>query len=260
MTERYYLFVRATNVASWVWLNDAPITLDSQGAGIVVCEPVDVWIKPGLNMLRVELDRPKVPGAGQGAALVEVSLFIADHGSNRPRPGHVLARFDWPPCTEGEKERYPYQHEQEVAISPAPDTLLWREAERFTQIDEHDRQEIIARASLLRQALVNGQPDQAYKLLSYRYQDEARAEGKPEARIRAAVMGGYRDMLSFGHLDFEPLHGGFVFLRPHADGLVVHVTRDQDLQAILAHHGRSGSFFGIPVFAARIHGAWTLVR
>ena len=261
MTSRFYLHVRALGIASMVSVNDSLVSMDLEADGVVVTEPVDTWIKPGDNLLQVDLRWPEGHPYAPGLAEAEATLFIADPGFDSPRPGRVLARLEWPPPGHvEEQDQFPLRRQLTFQVSTAPATRLWEDAENVSRLGRWDRSEIFGRVAEVRQALMNGQPERAYDLLSYRYAEEARAEGKPEARIRAAVLEGYRDMYSFGHLDHSPVDEQSLILRPLSDGKLVHVMREGYLDAILALHRPSGTGFGISVYMARIGGQWIIVR
>lgn len=265
MIRRYFLQARASGGAALIRLNDAPVVADLTAAGVVACDPVDPWIKPGRNLLQVDLDLPRLPPEREfapGQVRLELTLFVADPDAECPRPGQVLWHYRWPePGLAEQQQSYPVQRQLPLDLPhAAPDTLLWQEAEPAGPLQAADQQQILGLVDSLRAALAGGEPEQAYQLLSYRYADEARAEGKPEAHIRDAVLDGYRQMLSWGPLEFAPVDAQQLALRPHADGLVVHVMRPGYQLALLALHRPSGSGFGIPAFASRIRGVWTLVR
>ncbi len=261
MTPRFFLHVRALGAASLVSVNDAVVSVDLGADGVVVTDPVDTWIKPEENLLQVDLRWPEGQTFAPGRVEAEATVFIADPGSDSPRPGRVLARFEWPlPGHVEEEDQYPLRQQVAFQASPAPATRLWDEAETVTPLGQGDRAEIFRRVAELRQALMNQQPERAYDLLSYRYAEEARAEGKSEGSIRAAVLEGYRDMFSFGHLEYAPVDEQSLILRPLSDGKVVHAMRDGYQHAILALHRPSGTGFGIPVYMARVGGQWTIVR
>lgn len=248
-------------VASIFRINDATVVVDLDADGIGVVEPIDTWMKPGDNSLDVELRWPGGQDFVAGRADVEAELFLADSTSDSPRPGRVLARVQWPPPGHLDQEdHYPLHLQYHFEISPPPPTRLWQEAERITQLGQLDRTQIFQRVADLRRALMTQQPNQAYDLLAYRYAEEARAEGKTEGQIRAAVLEGYSKMYSFGHLDFEPVDEQSLILRPHADRQVVHVMREGYQFAFIATHTPSDTCFGIPVFMARVRGEWIIVR
>lgn len=261
MTDRYYLFMRAQNVASITRLNHAIIAADLSGDGLVTAEPVDVWVKPERNLLEVELRWPQGREFSPGQASYEALLYIADPDCEYPQPGTELASFRWPaPMTTDREEHYPHRHAQFVFYPVVHNTRLWEEAEPLGELGEDDRQQIVQLVDRLRGALAGGQPEQVYQLLSYRYAEEARAEGKDEDRIRAAVLDGYQDLYSMDNLDFPPVDAAALHLDPHGDGLVVHVTREAHGPAVLARDPASGLTFGIPIFMARVGAAWTIVR
>ena len=261
MTPRFYLQFRALGSASLISVNDATVSVDLEADGVVVTDPVDTWIKPEENLLQLELQWPGGRPFATGQAAVEATLFIADPGSESPRPGRVLARMEWPPHGHVEQEDdYPVRRQVTFQAGPAPATRLWQEAETVTPLAQIDRAEIFGRVAELRQALMTQQPERAYDLLSYRYAEEARAEGKSEARIRAAVLEGYQEMYGFGQLDYAPVEEQHLILRPLSDGKVVHVMRDGYQFAIMALHRPSGTGFCIPVYMARINGQWSIVR
>jgi len=261
MTPRFYLHVRALGASSVVSVNDATVSVDIEADGVLVTDPVDTWVKPEENLLQVELRWPEEQTFTPGRVEAEATVFIADPGSDSPRPGRVLARFEWPPPGHVEEEdQYPLLQQVTFQASPVPATRLWDEAESVTPLGQGDRAEIFRLVAELRHALMSQQPERAYDLLAYRYAEEARAEGKAEARIRAAVLEGYREMFSFGPLEYAPVDEQNLLLRPLSDGKVVHAMRDGYQFAILALHRPSGTGFGIPVYLARVGGQWTIVR
>jgi len=261
VTKRHFLQVRAIGVASVVSVNDARVVVDLDAEGMAVTDPVDTWIKPRENTLAVDLNWPEGHPFVAGRASVEVELFAADPASERPKPGRVLARAVWPPPAQLDREEdYPIRLEEMFEVEAPPPTRLWQEAEVVTSLGDWDRQEIFARVDRLQRALMTAQAEDAYTLLAYRYAEEARAEGKPEGRIKSAVLEGYRDMFGLGHLDFAPVGEEHLALRPHADQQVVQLTRQGRPFAIMALHRASGTGFGIPVYLARVRGEWTIVR
>ncbi len=261
MTRRFFLQVRALGAASVVSVNDTRTVVDPDAEGIAVIDPVDTWIKARENTLAVELSWPEEQEFVAGRASMEAELFIADPASERPKPGRVLARVVWPPSAHLDREEdYPATLQEAFEVEVPPPTQLWQEAEVVHALGSWDRQEIFARVAELQRALATAQADEAYQLLSYRYAEEARAEGKPERRIKAAVLEGYRDMFGLGTLDFAPVGEEHLALRPHEDRQVVQVTRQGQPFTIMALHRPSGTGFGIPVFAARIRGEWVIVR
>lgn len=217
--------------------------------------------QPSGNRLTADLTWPAERKPVKGVARVEATLFVQDPDSEEPRPGKVLARLRWP--INGVEEAYPYRHDEPVveAIPDPPPCRLWQEAAPLPDPGEPDRTVILALIERLRAAFVARKPEDALALLSYRYEDEARAENRPAERVRDAVLSQYRWMLGQkGEIVSHPLAAEEARLRKVAGGKVLLVDRRDGGDAVTLESPESELGFGIPVFVAKIGRAWTIVR
>ncbi|HKB16719.1 MAG TPA: hypothetical protein VKF62_11685 [Planctomycetota bacterium] len=261
MRTTFFLSVEAAGVRIVAGLNDVPLLVGEEPGGIVSTEPVQVWLKPAGNRLTVELSWPPDRAFLKGTARAEVTVFVHDPSSEAPKPAKVLARFRWP--VPGVEEEYPRRHEERVEdpIPDPPPTLLWKEAAPIGELGSKDRTAILALVKKLHSALARRAGEEAFSLLQYRYEEEARAEGKPLERVRRAILDTYDWMFGTGELVvFPPLDPHSARFRRVADDRLVLVDRKDGLAAVYFENPAEGLAFGIPVYAARVRGEWRIAR
>jgi len=246
------------NLASSAGINDIPLVAEPKGEGIITDIPINYWLMPKNNRLTIKLFQPSEKPSDSGEAKVEAMIYIADPNSEFPKPGEVLAKFEWP--GKGEPGTYPYILDMPFDITGPIYTSLWREAGRIESVTDEDKISILNLAEKLRRALLNKEAEKAYSLLEYRYTDEAWAENKDPERIRSVVIGQYHWMFGFGDLTADPLTIGNSEFAIVGDNRLVHVRHKNYHPAITLKHEESGHFFGIPVYAARIKGKWIIAR
>jgi len=261
MTSYYYLSVEATGVLATVGINDVPLVVGDKPGSLTATEPVNLWLLPSDNRITVDLAWPSGKPVTKGSASVEAVLFLHDSATEVPTPKRVLARFYWP--SQEIEEQYPYHGEVRIegSIADPPPTTLWQDAAALAEPSEAERREVLAIVEVLRSALIGKRLEDAFAVLTYRYKDEARAEGKPFERVRETVLEMYEWLVGQeGGLTSTPLTLEAARFRIVGAGKVLLVDRRDGVPAIYLENENADLAFGIPVYVARIGGKWTVVR
>lgn len=254
----FYLYVKTTGIASFVGLNDVQIIKDPEAEGIITDEPVNQWLKPQKNQLNIFLSWPTDKQFTPNQAKAEVKLYIADPTSDVPKPGEVLASFNWP--NPGEPEAYPYTLEETVEIKTPPEMKLWTEGKPISEISEADKAVIIDLVEQLRKALLAKDTNLAFSLLQYRYTEEAMSEEKNPDQVRAAIIEQYNWLMGLGDLSTQPLTTQEASFTIVGDGHLVQINRGEHDPAVILEHQASNRCFAIPIYVAQINNKWTIVR
>jgi hypothetical protein len=259
MIPAYYISVKSQNVISRVGINDVPLVVDNEAEGILTSEPVNYWIQPSGNRLTISLQWPQDRELVRGQARVQAEVFLADPQAEIPKPGEVIARFSWPdPEIE---ESYPYTHSIELKGMTPPPTKFWVAAEKLATLKEEDKSEILSLVEAFRDELLAKRSDAAFAYLEYRYADEALAEGQDPGELREAVTEQYAWMMQMdGELESDRLEYDKSRFSIVANGLIVHVVREDGRPAVVLSNEDQDLEFEIPIFVGKIRGKWTIAR
>lgn len=258
MTAYYYLSAKTLALISVFSINDVPLVCDSKASGINTDELLNRWLQAGTNTVTVFLAWPTQVDYKPGTGTCDMSLFIADPASQAPKPGNELAALRWPQA--GRPEVYPYTSRQAFEVTDAPETTLWKEAADITEVSAADRSDIVNVINRFRHVLMEHDAEEAYKVMSYRYADEARAEGKEVARVRDAILTQYRWLFGRGALHSEPVVASRLTFKIVGNSRLVWVSSGGQDAALTLEEPESKRSFGFEFFFARIGGVWTVVR
>lgn len=261
MPDLYYLYFKCINLVSVVRLNDVPLIADADAEGIVITEPINYWVTHRSNNVQIDLDWPESQEFESGQSKMEMMVFRADPGSEMPKPGDIILNHEWP--GEGatdEAGMYPYSYSEQFSIIDPPDTKLWQEAEPIDSLTQNDKEAILRKIERLRSTLLNREKEKAFSILSYRYADEALAEGKKLDQIRSAVMELYDWMFNQGDLSADPLTIENSRFNIVGNRKLVYVDRGNLEISLVLTQEAEGVCFGIPIYAAKIKGKWLIVR
>ena len=261
MPEQHYISVKSSNLAIRAGLNGMPIVSDRGGTGIVITEPVNVWLKPDANTLSVWLSgSPGQPGLGVGSA--EVSVFVHDPREELPTPALVLATFSWPPeASPGDQAVFVSDEPLMTQPRETPPLRLWSEAPQLAEPTQAERDEMLALVEDLREAAAEQDTEGILRLLRYRYQEEAAAEGRPVIRIEENVTSLWNWLFGLeGRMEtiaLPPVQARFEMV---ADHRAVLITREDGTDALLIEKPQAELGFGVRIVMARILDNWTIVR
>lgn len=257
MVFHYYLSIRSIGVLCRLEINGALQFSDTTGLGGSVTKAINYWLMPSANHLSLSLKPATRSLANPGpVAKVELSYFEADPDQEYPTPLRILHQFTW---EEESGPSLPYLHETPIPCDPAPPTRVWGEATPLQTLEASDKQALIDLANSLCDHIMAGRSEEAYGLVSYRYQEEALADGKDEALNHKIVVEQY-----------TWLHGlkGLSAQKPSEATTQFRILAAQKLVVLESPDGRPGLIFksdepmtvGIQLYAAKIKGEWHLVR
>lgn len=258
ITLFFYLSVNSVNLITNFRINDVFILSDPNAKGIVSDEPINLWIKPKTNRFTVELDLPKSEELNPALGKVNAVLFISDPESEIPKPGKILTKFIWP--IPDQESVFPYVFNGTFDVENPPDTYLWKDAEQIETLIDKDKEEMINKVNGLIDAFLKKDINRILSNLEYRFEEEARAEGKSAERIREVVTEQYNWMFGLGELTAEKLDNSNAVLKIVGDSKVVQINKNQYDPAIIIQNEPSDLNFGINVFFAKIKGNWIIVR
>lgn len=257
MTPLYYIKVESRSVGLAAGVNDAPLALDTAAEGLAKSRPLNEWILPHGNRLTAFFFWPEKTPFKPGLARTRIELFIADPAQAAPRPQQVLATLDWPPANE--PEAYPRKLSAPFDAASAPPTQVWTQAAPAAPLNSNDRQAILKLVENLRLALMGDDPQAAYKASMEKFEEQARAYGKPPERVRQATIEQFQMITTQPKRRSDPLPESEALLEPVADGRVIRVARVGDRDAVVIHAGKGGKF-SIPVYVAKYGKEWRIVR
>ncbi len=256
LLRHYFLDISSIGVQADIGLNDVPIVTDGKGAGVRTILPVNEWIWSGQNHLTVQVAWPGNKPHAPGLAELKVSLFEADPKSDFPEPMKVHAEAVWPLPTE--PELYPHRFAVPMNIEFAPPTRLWAEAEPIGKVTDEHKAEIIALVEQLRAALMDRNAKAALKLLTYRYQDEARAYGTTAEGLLANVAKQYEIMWAEPSPKSAPLDPEAASFIVGSSKKILKVAGPNFKEALVIQTQEAE--YQIPIFAARVSGRWLIAR
>ncbi|GIW72596.1 MAG: hypothetical protein KatS3mg102_2138 [Planctomycetota bacterium] len=256
MTELFYLRVESAGVAMRAGLDDAPLAWDLSGEGLYLPRPINQWLRSGTNALTVLVSAPTDPELAAVGARLRAEVFLHDSASPTPRPARVLARFRWP--QEGLAESYPYAARIAFELPQAPPVRLWAEAEPIAALGPQDRGAILEQTRALASAIAERRYEQAWRLVAYRYEEEARASGLELARLREQVLQQYAMIAEQPGCRLLALPEEDLELELVAGRRLVLVSRRRHPEAI-AFEDALGAW-RIGVYFARLGGHWVIAR
>jgi hypothetical protein len=209
------------------------------------------WLMPGEN--RFELEITQLPPSSATRPWYRFSL----HGL--PGPGFAgdenkIYGFDWP-ASDGEaktlKKVFVYQ------LTSAAPSQLWSKAERISELSAEEKSGIEKLLKELTSALQRKDVKKASTLWRFRFEELGRmfgSEGAQAAHQQEEMM---KEMLKRAKLSFVP-PAQLQYTRVAGDK-VVQVTGPHGEAPVRGTVGKDGKV-NIPVFVAKLDGAWALVR
>jgi hypothetical protein len=259
MTKFYYLTLKSTGgtgvVAS---LNGVPLVKDLKGGGINTDEPVNKWLMPQKNALNVLLAWPPTKPFAVGESHIEAMIFVCGPAAITPKPETIFASVKWP--IEGKLESYPHAFNVEFVVPDPPPARLWEDAKSVSELTDGDKAEILSLVERLRAALLEKDAEKVFSMMSYRYGDEAKAEGKGFSRMREVILEQYRWLFERGELKSDLLGRDMAAFKLMAQDKIVWISKGGVSPAVTLEQTDGKRIFAFEVFVSKIDGKWTIVR
>jgi hypothetical protein len=234
-----------------VSVGGVPLVIDDDARGIKTVAPINEWLEPGRNEVRLDLEWPW-DGAVRGRTEVEATVGLLEGNAKPlvalrcPRPSPLVRR--WPASIS--------------ACFEAPidaRARVFAEAERIEAVDYDARAGALAAVRALHDALAAGDAERAVSLCDYRTRDKAAAYGVDPGRERATVREIYGKLVASPGWKLLPWEEAPLQTHLLAGGRLVWVTRFR-AEPVLCTAPGLGFRVRMPVYVARIGGAWTIAR
>ena len=251
----YTLAYKADGVNIIIEINGVPVSqgdFEFSGSGQT---PVNVWLKPGKNIMTVKLKN--LTGKKQDVQTFKVFLSKAKEGQY-PDAGEMLTKFEWNSDTS--KEKLPLQKKLEFTPQPVPELEIWTKAEVLTLNPETEKgaKEFL---QVLHQAHVKKDINKIAELMEFKSGEYDRAEFKKPEGMSSIKKGlkEFMNHLKSSKAEYKPIDLTTIKLNLVADGRVILVTDKDGKDPIVATASDGGDFF-MPVYLAHIGGKWVLAR
>jgi hypothetical protein len=256
MIPHYYLDLTSIGLVGNYGVNDVPVVTDPKAEGVRTIMPVNTWLKPSGTQLTVSLQWPRAVPYKPGQGTVTAQIFRADPNSEVPVAAEVLAEVVWP--APGTPEEYPQRVRVPFNLPASVATQLWNEAPVLPPLTDVDKAALLALVERFRQALISGNPEEAYGFMKYKFEDFARAEGHTVASIREVVLEQYQEMLAEPNRESAPLTADMAVFDLVAGSRLVRIARPNDREAVIIE--TENSQYSFVLYATKIAESWTLVR
>ncbi len=275
MPKFFMLKIEKSTALLELTINGAPLVLPSRQGNLDTGESLNIWIKPGDNLLNVYLTWPDGLPYQPGLALCKLHLEALEQGQ-RMGDASPLADFVWPippptapslPAVGGvpaeppaPTEYYPYEARIHFQIDPAdaPPSRLWQEALPIPWNDSQ-KQAIIQRVSLLHKALDQKDMKALLKFLDFKAVDAGGTHYMAADAARQSQQEFFDYLFSIKEWGMEPLEPENLDFHLLADDHVLLVS-GSGMTPALRSSNPSGPKFSLPIYFALIHDVWLIVR
>lgn len=275
MPKFFMLKIEKSTALLELTINGAPLVLPSQQGNLDTGESLNIWIKPGDNLLNVYLTWPDGTPYQPNLAICKLHLEALEKGQ-RMGDAPPLVDFVWPiPASTAPSlaavggvpaepsaptEYYPYEVAIHFDVVPtdAPPSRLWQEAMPISWNDLQ-KQIIIQRVSLLHKALDQKDIKALMKFLDFKAVDVGGAHYMAADAARQAQQEFFEYLFSLNEWGMEPLEPGNLDFHLLADDHILLVS-DSGMAPALRSSNPSGPKFLLPVYFALIQDVWLIVR
>jgi hypothetical protein len=249
------LRLRASGVDVEVTFNGVPVSRDRVGEGLAVAMPLNLWWRPGRNVLGVDVRA--VVTEGPGAVPVPPrppSVFAAVLGPDESQP--PLAALDWTLPRDAPFE--PLAWRIPLSGGPSP-TRVWDEAEPVEALSGGDRDELLRLGRRLHEAFAALRVDEVMTLLDWRFDEHARAVDVAPEVMKARARETYAKYLVPGWAPEPIVDAEVAIARGSDDGRLWTLERAGRSWIVTgAFAGPVG--IGLDVRCAKVRGEWRVAR
>lgn len=249
------LRVRASGVRLSAGVNGLPLVIDETGGGVATRVPLNLWLHPEGNRLTVDVS--PVPTTGphalpspKEAPYFSVELMTAQEGAP------PLAKVGW--TYPKDRPFLAQRLELPVSVATPVPTRLWHEAARLGKLTDDDRRQAVQAGARVHEAFAARRLDDVINLLSWRFEEFARAFGEDVAEMKAGARQAYGRLVDDPTWKPEAIVEKDVQARLLGDGQLVLLERRG--QPWIASAQGSSQLVTLPVFVARLSGEWVVVR
>jgi hypothetical protein len=279
MPKFFMLKIEKSTVLLELTINDSYLVLSSRKSDINTGETLNVWIKPGDNVLGVYLTWPEEMPYQPGLAHCKLRLEALEEGQRmgdatplvdfvwpipaKPAPvavGGALAKPAEPTEPPAPTEYYPYEARLRFQVDPAdaPPSRLWQEAMLIPWNDKQ-KQAVIQRLMLLHKALDQKDLKAVLKFLDFKAVDAGGAQHMTPDEARKSQQEFFEYLFSIDDWGMEPIDPENMDFHLLADDRILLVSGN-GMAPALRSSNPSGPRFLLPVYFALIQDVWLIVR
>jgi hypothetical protein len=239
-----------------VGLNGAPLIYEPAGLTVGGARPANPWLKPRGNVLNVSLARPPATNPPPPAARFRAEVYSVQPGSATNERDTTLVKFEW---KAGDPAPLPVNRELPFEVTAPPPCKLWAEAAMLNEITTADKQAMRAIIQKHADAIDRRDLDDLSALLEYKNTDCALANGQDPEEMRRVTRELYtKEMFTERSLTVDGGSAKELQFKIIAGGQVVWLYQSLSKPALVVESPQKQ--FTLPVFTAKIAGAWRIVR
>lgn len=279
MPKFFMLKIEKSTVLLELTINGVPLVLPSRQGNIDTAEMLNVWIKPGDNLLNIYLTWPDGMPYQPDLARCKLRLEALEEGQRlgdaaplidfiwpipaEPAPvavGGALAKPAEPAEPPTPTEYYPYEARLDFQVAPAdaPPSRLWQEAMPIPWRDSQ-KQAIIQRLTLLHKAIDQKDLKAVMKFLDFKAVDAGGAHYMPPDKARKSQQEFFEYLFSMDDWGMEPIDPENMDFHLLADDRILLVSGNGMAPALRSSNS-AGPKFLLPVYFALIQDVWLVVR
>jgi ketosteroid isomerase-like protein len=257
MIQHHLLKILTGGLTATAGINGAPLLIDPTGIGLNGSMPANPWLKPGENTLSIFLSPPlTTSGVVPPEIQFHAQVYSIKINSLMNEPDQFLARFD---REARDPVPLPVAREIPFVVKEAPPTKLWAEATVIKELSTADKQQLRALVQKFAEAIQSRDLDAISAVLDYKTKDCALANGQDPAHMHEMIRKLYKEgMLSEPSFRIEGAQGNVLSFKLIAGGQAVWLFQSLSAPALVVRS--QAARYTLMVFAAKIGGAWRIVR
>ena len=258
MSNFFVLKVEASQLLTDIRLNGFVVAANREAGETDSTEPLNRWVRPGRNDLRLIIDWPSELAYQPGIGACRMVLAQLAEGQSFADKVPLL-ELVWPDPGDPDNAYYPYERvfSFEVEALTAPPAALWTDAQRTPWADFHQTaisDVIIA----LHGACESKNLADVEKILDYKIVDSGQAHYLAADTARASQRELFEYLFSLDDWGMEPLIPENLAFNHIAADQIVWVSDSDGLPALRS--ATTSPRFSLPLYFAFIKGQWLIVR
>jgi hypothetical protein len=258
----YLLNLYTSGLSAVVGINGAPIFVEPAGMALGGGAEINAWLKPEGNVLSISLSAtpilpsPILPPPKPLPINFKAEVYSVLPGSQTNQPDQMLATFE---RRLGDLPPLPLKRQIPFKVPAVPPTHLWADAAPITQLTAADQTQLRSLVQKLADAIRSRDISAISALLDYKTRDYARAGGHSAESAEQVLRQQYsQTMFSQRPLTITSPSPYALRFDLIAGGQVVWMYHSLTEPALVVES--PATRFTLPIYAAKVGGAWRIVR
>jgi len=258
MAVIFLLQIEKQGLLGRVLLNGVPVRIWSDPGRADVGDPVNAWVRPGRNVLELQLNRAPENDLAAADPRLRLTLTRLDQPDSGPSSSRPLLTYVLPP-EDGAPVTWPLRDGRSLTIDDAPPSDLWPRLAPVA-LDDAARAGVMALVDRLQAALNARDLNLLSRLLQYKAVDVARCFGYPTTQALPSQARFFGDLMQDPDWGMQPYGPDELQLHLVAGDTMVWVTRPGFAPALRSAPTADGLSLELPLYIAHIGGNWWVVR